>query len=112
MTKHTVTYGADFLAAAEATYPNGRSMSYSGPTFHEFMALPVRTARFAFANNWDNLPSTTGGAARLLILEPNGAFGPIVFYAVLVARPTGPVVEIAGFEEDRAYWDTFVDPDG
>ncbi|WP_157180407.1 MULTISPECIES: hypothetical protein [Protofrankia] len=46
-----------------------------------------------------------------MILEPSGAFGPIVFYAILVARPTGPTVEIADFEEDRAHWDTFIDPD-
>ncbi|KLL12251.1 MULTISPECIES: hypothetical protein [Protofrankia] len=65
MTRHTVTYGADFLATAQATYPDSRSARYSGPTFHEFMALPVRSARFAFTHNWDNLPSTMGGTARL-----------------------------------------------
>ncbi len=76
MTRYAVTYGADFLADARATYPDSRGMQHSGPTFHEFMALPVRSAKFAFANNWDNLPSEMGGAARLVILEPAGAFGP------------------------------------
>lgn len=112
MNRYTVTYGPAFLAAAEATYPDHRGEDYSGPTFHDFMALPVLAAKFAFTANWDSLPSDVSGVARLVILGPAGAFGPIVFYAAFVDRPTGPVVEIVGFEEDREYWSTFVDPDG
>ncbi len=75
------------------------------------MRVPVRSAKFAFATNWDKLPSEMGGAVRLVILGPHWTFGPIVFYAALVSRRTGPVIEITAFEEDRDYWDTFDDPD-
>jgi hypothetical protein len=111
VSRYEVTYGENFLAAARAIYPESRSLEYSGPTFHEFMALPVRAVRLMFGREWETLPSEVGSPVRTVILPPSGVFGPIVFFGILVARSTGSVVEITGFEAHRDYWEQFDDPD-
>ncbi|WP_045875793.1 hypothetical protein [Pseudofrankia sp. DC12] len=111
MSAYQVTYGERFLSTAKATFPEFRGMEYGGPTFDDFMRLPVGAARLAFGQDWEGQPSVTGSSARMVFLPPSGIFGPIVFYAVLVARPTGPVVEITDFVADQDFYENLDDPD-
>jgi hypothetical protein len=82
-------------------------MDYSGPTYGEFMAAPVKAAIEAFGDDWDNQPAEAGGSVRSIITRPSGPFSPIVFIAALVTGPGGPHVLIDSFEDDPDYYNQF-----
>jgi hypothetical protein len=109
VTRRTVVFGEEFLAAAQKHFPLDRSLGYSGPTFGEFMAGPILAAKAAFAYDWDNLYAEAGGAVRNIITTPSAPFGPFVFYGLLTARHGGNVIEIVGFEGDPHYWERIGD---